>query len=442
MSILTVIPSTGQLRACDIRDTLNANGGSVTNLLQTFFTDGSRTFQHNGVNFTPNARINKWARRKPVVSSSDTELTDAQFSALSCGLACYKEYIDYEGNEQTEILTGGYYSSLGGLKDNVEAGVTYRWKYVVPAGNSYSKLRLSDFRGYNPSAQQSICRANERFFVPDSNGNISIEIYDSNVPEGSILAADIQAGGVSAADMYPAVMMWKNNNILSPSFLGVASAAQTIAQGATAAPFRLAGVQSGTSIKYATFLSSIQIPQTNDIENINTQINPIGWKFLPIDAAVGQRAVRITGSKSITLVIDTSGFVSWPTEFTMSYFLNGQTNWIDLLKYKPDEFGTRDGHSVWLIKDLIQIPDGSDDITFTLYISGYSYDDESLFRYDIEDVSFNYQLGNNMITAYSPKYSGEIVPLSADATDISITNGLPDGSSIAIVPSPGELFMS
>ena len=51
MTALSKIPRTN-VSVADIRDTLNANGGSVTNVLGTFFSSA--------------ANINIWARQKPI----------------------------------------------------------------------------------------------------------------------------------------------------------------------------------------------------------------------------------------------------------------------------------------------------------------------------------------------------------------------------------------
>lgn len=116
MAVYDILP-TENLRYDDIRDTLNANGGSVSNVVGTAFAEG--------------ANINKWAKYKPVAYPQP--FTDNYpdwwkgFNGL-CGIS------NFGFSNVKQILT--YY------KDN------NFWVYTPPQGGEDEPFRLGDFRGY------------------------------------------------------------------------------------------------------------------------------------------------------------------------------------------------------------------------------------------------------------------------------------------------------
>lgn len=120
MAVLSKIPRTG-VKMEDIRDTLNANDGNVTNALGTFF--GS------------SANINIWAKQKPIHWASDFSNNDGAG----------------DGNYGFTPATAVNLVSLKSLYSNELNG----WVYNPPTGGSSSPYRLGDFRNYNPSARES-----------------------------------------------------------------------------------------------------------------------------------------------------------------------------------------------------------------------------------------------------------------------------------------------
>ena len=120
MAVLSKIPRT-DVSVADIRDTLNANGGSVTNVVGTFFSSA--------------ANINIWARQKPIHWKSDTSNNDGAG----------------DGNYGFTPATAASIASLKSLYSNELNG----WVFNPPTGGSSSPFRLGDFRNYNPSARES-----------------------------------------------------------------------------------------------------------------------------------------------------------------------------------------------------------------------------------------------------------------------------------------------
>ena len=120
MTALSKIPRTN-VSVADIRDTLNANGGSVTNVLGTFFSSA--------------ANINIWARQKPIHWNSNTSNNDG------AGDGNY-------GFTPARSLT------LDGVKSLYDGNLN-GWTVNFPSGGSSSPYRLGDFRNYNPKARES-----------------------------------------------------------------------------------------------------------------------------------------------------------------------------------------------------------------------------------------------------------------------------------------------
>ena len=110
---MAIVPNTDVNLAGNIRDVLNAAGGSVTNEVITFFQT--------------RANINKWAKYKPVRHTKKFDLTDGEFQDARYGLN-----IPQAGN-----------SNFGGNRI---------WTYELPAGGEYQPFRLSDFKSYYTDA--------------------------------------------------------------------------------------------------------------------------------------------------------------------------------------------------------------------------------------------------------------------------------------------------
>lgn len=129
MAVKEVIESSSVLLE-DIRDTLNANGGSVGNDASTFFTES--------------ANINMWAFYKPYAYSDvTTKLTDTQIKGINCGF---------------EVKQIASYTSLPSVMDGGMNG----WSYTLPSGGSSSPYRCGDYVGYYAASMPMI----SNFYIP------------------------------------------------------------------------------------------------------------------------------------------------------------------------------------------------------------------------------------------------------------------------------------
>ena len=130
MSAYKVVPDKpntdnhGQVPLVNLRDTLNVNGGNVSDAdLRTYFG------AYNG--------CNPMAARKPIIVGGNTTIVD-DMSAYNYGLSIAK-VTGKSPLDLYDIVMGGDYNSLG-------------YKYSRPTGGEAAPYRFSDFCGYWPNA--------------------------------------------------------------------------------------------------------------------------------------------------------------------------------------------------------------------------------------------------------------------------------------------------
>jgi hypothetical protein len=135
MSELNKIPDRpNEVKMVDIRDTLNANGGSVTDNLITFFR--------------PDANLAAFSRRKPHVNTRKPVIGYMETSDMAKTTLADGRVIRRYGLEM-----------LGGLKNPSAVYVEVRdngglgYRYPLPTGGQSQPYRLTDFCGYNPKAK-------------------------------------------------------------------------------------------------------------------------------------------------------------------------------------------------------------------------------------------------------------------------------------------------
>ena len=126
MAVHEIIPSTNVSMA-DIRDTLNANEGNVTNVLGSFFGDS--------------AKINKWAKFKPVSYKGDFPANGVQWKG-DANSTLWGLQVGIMNNAQSQK----------GPKDMYDSSSMPNYDYDRPKGGANSPYRLQDFCGYYTKA--------------------------------------------------------------------------------------------------------------------------------------------------------------------------------------------------------------------------------------------------------------------------------------------------
>ena len=168
MAVLTQIPKTN-ISVVDIKDTLNANGGSVSNDTTTFFTTS--------------AKINPWSKHKPVPLSS-TFCQDFDSSRTY-------DYDDdwWKGNDGKCGLSWSDQFTTS----QIEQLKTANWSYTPPS-SSYPR-RLGDFAGYIVSKNPPIATriTSSKIDVDQTLGTWTFEpdIYTKNYNELTIYDFDL-----------------------------------------------------------------------------------------------------------------------------------------------------------------------------------------------------------------------------------------------------------
>lgn len=184
MAVYNILPSIN-LKTEDIRDTLNANGGSVSNDCLTFFTDA--------------ANIRIWAKYKPFKYPKNFNVTDNERSSRNWGLSNvpYWDNVNY----MADYVRNG--SPLAGNCD------TPYFAYIPPVGGTSEPLRLEDFRGYYTEAVQPYLPYNDSVMMADSTTAFSITVPVNVQPsqQYNLTLADlhyINSGGSVVGD-------WRNS---------------------------------------------------------------------------------------------------------------------------------------------------------------------------------------------------------------------------------------
>lgn len=166
------------LKSVDIRDTLNAHGGKVTNKTSSFFkTD---------------ANINKWSKHKPIVTGHVAGNFDKTMF-----VPYYSELWDKQaGSAPTKYIGLGVGSSddWGEIWNGCSEDEWFQ--YRLPKGGADEPFRKGDFRGYRADATSPFkeFRMGNDSLDPVS-GNISFELYmryylvnDDDEIEGGMLS--------------------------------------------------------------------------------------------------------------------------------------------------------------------------------------------------------------------------------------------------------------
>lgn len=178
------IPSTDVVMA-DIRDTLNANGGNVTNVLGTFFGDS--------------AKINKWAKFKPIKYASLKPLTETQIKSVNYGLTAPQH-------------------------GSIEETKTRMWTYNRPTGGTSSPYRLSDFCGYTTVGTGPVSKRTDLTFNLMFNEELIIQakIGVQNMNE-------IEIGELPAlSEYYFCVVLTDGSNVMWKTSTGKISSSSQI----------------------------------------------------------------------------------------------------------------------------------------------------------------------------------------------------------------------
>lgn len=235
MAVHEILPTTN-LTGDDIRDTLNANGGSVDNNFLTWFGE--------------NSGLNVWSKYKPVISTT-----------LFFSLNLWKSS-GYKGDNGKCGLNITTYS-VETFKTAAQNGTT-GWSYTPPQGGTTQPMRVGDFRGYNPSAVNPLGSPVTNGIITGGYASFAIDVFISGTSETNLTLSDICPLGInsnSLAQYYLGIYMWNSSNsyfYTSGEVIG-AEADMNIEIPASAGTY-----------KYIPFLSSV--PMTSGVADASAVI--------------------------------------------------------------------------------------------------------------------------------------------------------------------------
>lgn len=251
MAVLTQIPNAPVVYD-DLRDTLNANGGSTNNEHKSFFV--------------ADANVNSNARYKPVRLAQD--VTDNQPN-------WYKAYNGLCGFN----LANASASSWDALRE-CYGRANNGWVYELPQGGSSQPMRISDFRGYHPKAK------------PLSYGLVAPNVVYKTQTYASISL------NISANDGYS--LTWNDFDTLKNYYFGVyiysaghvmrMTSASTLANGGSLIEFSPSMLQV-RAYKIYPFISSVKYIYTESDKVMTLYSLP---KIAPIDLEVKSSVIIIT----------------------------------------------------------------------------------------------------------------------------------------------------
>ncbi|MBQ4589125.1 MAG: hypothetical protein IJA95_07545 [Bacteroidaceae bacterium] len=173
--------------ATQVRDVLNAAGGSVGNDITSFFK--------------PAAKLNMWSKYKPVVSTE-----------LFYSFALWKSE-GYRGDDGHCGLSFTEYGNATSLMTALRNGAAM-WTYNIPSGGTTAPLRLGDFRGYCTSAYNPTGAIDTNGIADSLTDCVTFNI-DTGITGASdtnLTLDDIRVGGSEVTklkDLYFGVYMYK-----------------------------------------------------------------------------------------------------------------------------------------------------------------------------------------------------------------------------------------
>ena len=189
----------------DIRDTLNANKGSVGNNLVSFFSTASN--------------VNPHSKRKPVIKAVDF-CQDFDASQPNYNATWWKGINNRCGFKKFNTSSG--YTDLGYIYRN-----NIKWEWDPPKGGTSEPMRLGDFRGYKPSAQpfvKTLIKKGYTYEVPKISNMYDYTYWNHrvwlNTDDDSIKISDLKdCADYDFSNIKLCVLIYETDPIQNPNAL-------------------------------------------------------------------------------------------------------------------------------------------------------------------------------------------------------------------------------
>lgn len=382
-TVYTILP-TENIRDCDIRATLNANGGKCSNVWGTRLTKGA---------------INGFARFKPVPSKvREYSLSEWQSSG----------YKGYNGQCGLDIP---YYTTPANLRAALVSGEAL-WNYEPPMGDPYY-IREGDWRMYYPGAVNPIGSMAPSYILRNTTTGyefdieVEVQVSSSN-SDYNLTLGDLSVNGINLSDMYMGVYM------VPESGSGYYFQTADTPVGDEGMSITLKG-DSGTTGKYTAYLFLASLPQT-------------GTEQAATFVGLNKRGMQIT-IKSADTLHDMTGHALWLDDASFQYEVqikNGNataTTYKDVTLYmvratdadgNPNYDGlfdesVREIVQSWTLAASLTVPAGTTDTSLQGTLTRRR---QSSYAYGV------------FVATTSPKITGEIWPMDEAVAEASVLTQL------------------
>lgn len=208
---MATVPDTNVNLATNIRDVLNAAGGSVSNDVITFFSAAAKT--------------NKWARYKPESYAKNFDLTEDERKANRYGLALSSAGSLFGSGVKPTSGNIDISEDYNGFLYKLCKGTLGQFEYIRPSGGSSNPYRLGDFRGYDTDAVNPLPIPTAGTYKYTSAGAVDIPMT-VNTPSVNGLTMDLLStdGNVILQNMYFGIILY--NSDLTDVIFGTQTADQ------------------------------------------------------------------------------------------------------------------------------------------------------------------------------------------------------------------------
>jgi len=181
---MAVIPTTDVNLATEARNVLNSAGGSVSDVLETFFSSS--------------AKLNMWSKFKPVVDKT-----------LFFDLSTWQSS-GYKGSNGKCGLTIPTYSPST-FRTAAKNGTT-GWSYTPPTGGTTEPYRLGDFRGYCTDAYNPTGAVVTNGIISNGKVTFSIDVAITGTSSTNLTLNDIEINDVPLSNYYMGVFVWNSSS--------------------------------------------------------------------------------------------------------------------------------------------------------------------------------------------------------------------------------------
>lgn len=285
-----------------IRDILNAAGGSVNNDLVSFFS--------------ANAKINHWAKYKPVRYEGDFPSRDTYWKA-------------YDGNCGFTPLQLTSYTQIPSKMDGAMNG----WIYNLPTGGSKYPYRLGDFRGYDTNANPMVYSLNVPAQASNQFTSATFRVDAIVSPSGgtSVTLADLSLG-----NYYAGVLVVNGSGTIKKVAIG-----DSVSGGSFIVNVPCYDLTAGTYTCYPFISANKTVGSTGDkfytLPNVQAKTITIVTSNFSI-AILATRATN--GSKTVNYTISITNGSSAVTWTNNAYKLRFFGNDFSLAQQSGEKFGS------------------------------------------------------------------------------------------------------